>query len=101
MGDIICFSDSGNKCLRGVKKGATFSVIENCENLKDIHFDGKKLFFLNGSSVSMLSSEGDKSHLFEVYRVERKIKSFCPSSKGSIYLLEECNGNQTEETKKA
>jgi hypothetical protein len=92
MEDTICFADSGNNCLRGVKKDSIFNIIDDCSTLLDIHYHNKKLFFLSDNSIHMLSSEGDATHLFEVYRVEQKIQSFCPTGKDCVYILEKNDG---------
>jgi hypothetical protein len=89
MEGTICLADSGNNCLRGVDKNSTFNIISDCKDLKKVSYDNRKLYFLSENSIHMLSSEGDKTHLFEVYRVEQEIQSFCLSGKDCLYILEE------------
>jgi len=89
MDGAICFADSGNKMLRGVRDGGTFSVVDDCDSLKDVIFNNNKLFFINDDAVHMISSEGDASHLFEVYNSENTIYSFDLLDKDTIYVLEE------------
>jgi hypothetical protein len=59
MNGVICFVDSGNKCLRGIGRNSTFNIIDNYDGLKDVHFYNEKFFFLIDKSIHMLSSEGD------------------------------------------
>jgi len=99
MEKTICFADSGNKCLRGIKGDSTFNIIDNCKDIKDLFYSNKKLFFLSDNGVHMLSSEGDMAHLFEVYKVEHKIQSFCPTGKDCVYILEEDNASTSKKAK--
>lgn len=96
MGDVVCFADSGNNCLRGVSGSSTFNIVSDCKDVVDIHYVNKKLFFLSDNVIHMLSSEGDATHLFEVYKVKNRILSFCPTNKSDIYILEENNVSSTE-----
>jgi hypothetical protein len=98
MENTICFADSGNNCLRGISGDSTFNVIDDCKDLKNVFYDNKKLFFLGGNTIHMLSSEGDATHLFEVYKVEHKIQSFCPTGKDCIYILEKSDASTSEKT---
>jgi hypothetical protein len=93
MNGTVCFADSGNNCLRGIKGNFTFNVIDDCKGLGTIHYVNEKLFFLSGNIIFMLSSEGDSTHFYEVYESEHPIRSFYPSGKDSIYILVD-NGNK-------
>jgi len=97
MGKTVCFADSGNNCLRGIRKNSTYTIIDDCKDLKDIYYVKNKLFFLSDNTVHMLSSEGDATHLFEIYKVGNKILTFCPSDNGCVYILEEYYVESPEE----
>jgi len=94
--NFICFNDSGNNKLRGIKKDKCFSIINDCKDLSDLSFHRNKFFFLSENCLHMLSSEGDMKHLFEVYSGENKICHFYPSGKDVIYILEEDNATKNE-----
>jgi hypothetical protein len=98
MENTVCFADSGNNCLRGTRNDSIFNIIEDCKKLRDVFYYNKKLFFLSNNAIHMLSSEGDKTHLFEVYKVEHNIQSFCPTGKDCLYILEENDASTPEET---
>jgi hypothetical protein len=100
MEQTVFFADSGNNRLRGIKGDSTFSIIDDCKNLRDVFYDSKKLFFLSDNTVHMLSSEGDKTHLFEVYKVECEIQSFCPTGKDCLYILEKNHASTSEKTER-
>jgi len=95
MNKTVCFADSGNNCLRGIKGNFTFNVIDECKGLGDVHYVNEKLFFLSENIIFMLSSEGDSTHFYEVYGSENPIRSFYPSDKGCIYILVD-NGNKVK-----
>ena len=53
---------------------------------------------LNDDSIQMLSSEGDASHLFEVYKSKDTIYSFDVLNKDTVYVLERDYATKNEET---
>ena len=56
-------------------------------DLKDIYSFNEKFFFLSENIIRMFSSEGDSTHLFEVYRSKNIIQSFYPINKDCVYIL--------------
>jgi hypothetical protein len=91
MENIFCYSDCGNEYLRGVQRDSSFVIIGDCKDLGSVHYFNKRLYILSDNIIHMLSPEGNTEHLFEVYK-GKEIKTFCPSSKNCICILEKNNG---------
>jgi hypothetical protein len=87
MNGVICFSDMGNNCLRGVSNNKLLTIISECKNVKDVFYHDEKIFFLSDKIIYMLSSEGDSGHLFEIYRSNNLMQSFFPKGNDCMYLL--------------
>jgi len=92
----VCFADSGNNFIKSISGNRISNVVDDCKGLRDIHYKNQKLFFLSENIVYMLSSEGDVTHVFEIYEEESQIVSFCPSEKSDIYILEKYSVNKAE-----
>ena len=98
MNNAIYFADSGNNTLRGIQDEKIYTIIDDCDSLKDVIFCNNKLFFVNDNVIHMLSSEGDASHLFEVYKSENTICSFDILNKDTVYVLERDYATTPSET---